>query len=89
VRKLLIVAAMLGSSAAHAQMTTIITPGQMPTFVNPTPNGGYTVITPGQLPTFIYRNGSNNYTVQRPGQMPSYIYTNPGSRDDDDDDDDE
>jgi hypothetical protein len=82
----MIVAAMLGSSAAHAQMTTIITPGQMPTFVNPTPNGGYTVITPGQWPTFIYRNGSNNYT-------PSYIYTNPGPRvnslDDDDDDDDE
>jgi hypothetical protein len=92
VRKLLIVAGMLGSSAAHAQMTTIVTPGQNPTYVYPTPNGGGRIITPGQSPTYIYRNGSNNYTVVTPGQMPTYIYTNPGPRvnslDDDDDDDD-
>jgi len=52
---------------------TIQTPGQPPTFVNPTGNGGYTVQTPGQLPTFVNPTGNGGYTVQTPGQLPTFI----------------
>jgi hypothetical protein len=55
---------------------TIQTPGQMPTYVNPTPGGGYTVQTPGQMPTYINPNPGGGYTVNRPGQMPTYIRPN-------------
>ncbi len=52
---------------------TIQTPGQLPTYVNPSFGGGYTVQTPGQLPTYLTPNFGGGYTVQRPGQLPTYI----------------
>jgi len=52
---------------------TIQTPGQLPTYVNPSFGGGYTVQTLGQLPTYITPNFRGGYTAQRPGQLPTYI----------------
>lgn len=52
---------------------TIITPGEPPTFVNPSYNGGYTEITPGEPPTFINRNFNGGYTAITPGEPPTFI----------------
>jgi hypothetical protein len=61
------------ASAASAQGYTINTPGQPPTFVNPSGNGGYVVSTPGRQPTFVNPTGNGGYVAQTPGQNPTFI----------------
>ena len=63
----LIFSAVLVMSAA-AQGYVIQTPGQTPTYVNPTPGGGYTMQTPGQTPTYITPTPGGGYRIQTPGQ---------------------
>ena len=54
------------SHTALAQGTTIWTPGQPRTFVQPNGYGDATVFTPGQPRTFIDRTGDDSYTVFTP-----------------------
>jgi hypothetical protein len=65
------------SHTALAQGTTIWTPGQPRTFVEPNGYGGATVFTPGQPRTFIDRTGDDSYTVFTPGQPRTFIQTAP------------
>ena len=64
------------ASAQHLNQEsgyTIITPGELPTFVNPNYNGGYTAMTPGEPPTFINRSFNGGCTLITPGQPPTFI----------------
>jgi hypothetical protein len=58
---------------------SVMTPGQMPSYVNPNGGGGYTIMTPGQQPTYVNPSGGGSYTVITPGQMPTYITPNGGN----------
>jgi len=66
------------TNGALAQSSTIWTPGQPRTFVDPYPGGGgYIVTTPGQPRTFIDRNPNGGYTVFTPGQPRTFIDPSP------------
>ncbi len=62
----------------HAEGYVIQTPGQMPTYVNPTPGGGYVTMPPGQMPSYTTLTPGGGYVTQTPGQMPTYATPNPG-----------
>jgi hypothetical protein len=63
---------------ADAQISggTLITPGQAPAVVTPTPNGGAIVIRPGQAPAFLTPTPRGG-TIWRPGEGPSFFIPTP------------
>jgi hypothetical protein len=63
---------------ADAQISggTLITPGQAPTVVTPTPNGGAIAIRPGQAPVFLAPTVGGG-TIWRPGEGPSFFIAAP------------
>ena len=68
---LLILFALVPVTDAQMSGGTIITPGQAPAFVSPTPSGGAIVIRPGQAPGLLTQTLSGGPALLRSGEPPS------------------
>ncbi len=61
------------AASTNAQSYTVQKPGELPTYVRPSPGGGWTITTPGQLPTYVRPNPGGGETIISPGQLPTYV----------------
>jgi hypothetical protein len=71
-------ACMAFAMSAHAQSYTIQKPGELPTYVRPSPGGGSTITRPGQLPIYVRPSPGGGATINTPGKLPTYVRPSPG-----------